>query len=660
MPVTLKAWGHLKSLLKIYLLGIGFFTFYRLLIVFTNLQQWSQIHEGKWWMLLRAMVMGWRFDTVISCYILALPVVLVSIAFMAGILKKWLLNFLYGLIALLYVLSFFICSVDVPFFKYFFNRLNDTIFNWMGSAGFGFRMVIEEPGFWIFFLVFLTVAAAYLFFLRKILIEHKQYISRQQESLSRRSLLKILPFTLLLWGMTFLGIRGRTAEKSPIIAGTAFFSNNPFINQLGLNPVFSLMRSTLDGLQPENSHFKKLSEADALKTSARLFGGDPSLQHISPIARWQQSEAPLAGRNLVLVIMESMTTAKMGRFQNPDHLTPFLDSLAAQNWSFDSIYSAGMHTYNGIYSTLFAHPALMQRHTMDHVNVPVMAGFSNLLSKQGYQTIFFTTHDELFDNMSGFLSANDFQKIVGQKDYPAEEVKSTLGVPDEYMFHFSISHLNHLSAEGKPFFAAFMTGSDHDPMVIPTERGYVRRHEEDDKAVVAYADWSLRRFIEYASHESWYANTVFVFVADHGKIMGNNAYDVVFSNHHIPFIIFAPGYTQSRTLTHLGTQSDVFPTVTSLLLPRFINNTFGINLLQQHHRYIVFSADDKLACMDDSLLYIYRTQAASGLYHYRQNDPTDYSAQMPEAAQAMQHAAFSWLQTSDWMLAHGKTAVYRK
>lgn len=657
MSITSRSLGHLRALFSVYLLGLLFFTFFRLLLILTNWTQVQEIEQGAWQLLGKAMLIGFRFDTVISCYILGLPVVLLSLVFLAGTVRRWMLNVLYSYIGVLFVMSFFLCSVDVPFFNYFFNRLNNTVFNWMNSAGFGVRMVLEEPRFLVFFFVFLMVSVLYVASLRKILKWHKQFASEKFERISGKHLGRLLPFVLVLWGLTFLGIRGRTAEKTPIIPGVAFFSNNAFVNQLGLNPVFSLMRSVLDALQPENQHFHKMDDGDAIRTMATTLNADTSLLHVSPIARYERSDAPLKGRNLVLVIMESMSTAKMTRFGNPDRLTPFLDSLANECWSFDNIYSAGIHTYNGIYTSLFAHPAIMHRHTMDMIAVPKMAGFSNLLSKQGYQTIFFTTHDELFDNMSGFLSYNDFQKIVGQKDYPVSEVKSTLGVPDEFMFRYSMNELNALAARGNPFFATFMTGSDHDPVVIPTETGFVRRNAEDEKAIVEYADWSLRKFLNYASAQSWFENTVFVFVADHGERMGHNAYDIVFSNHHIPFLIYAPGFTQGKSVAKLGLQSDVFPTVSSLLVPEFVNNTFGVNLLRESHPYIVFTADDKIACMDDSLLYIYRTGADGGLYQHRNGDTHDLSAQYPGKVKTMQHLAFSWLQTSEWMIANDRARL---
>jgi phosphoglycerol transferase MdoB-like AlkP superfamily enzyme len=527
----------------------------------------------------------------------------------------------------------------------------------MGHAGFGFRMVLDEPRFFVFFFIFLVVSWLYLWLLRKLRKKHEQYLPSKFDVLSNKQIALIALAFVVLLIFNFLGIRGRTEEKSPILVGTAYFSNNPFINQLGLNPVFTLLRSWLDSNDPQNRELHWIDDKVALQIMSQLLHHDPRLDENSPIARMQHNDAICKGRNVVLVIMESMSAAKMNRFGSKDNITPFLDSLTNVSWSFDSTFSAGLHTYNGIYTSLFAHPALMKRHTMELVTIPKTAGFPNTLKRQGYQTIFFTTHDEMFDNMSGFLSANDVDIIVGEKNYPSAEIKSTLGVPDEFMFRFSIPKLNELSAKGKPFFAAFMTGSDHDPHVIPTDHGFVPPKKKESLQIVAYADWSLRKFVEYASKQSWYNNTVFVFVADHGANWGTNAYDITFSYHHIPFVIFAPGVSQPKTFLQLSLQSDVFPTVSSLVVDSFVNNSFGINLFQEKHDCIVFSADDKLACMNDSMLYFFRLDGGEKLFRYRHNDLTDYAHRYPQLTKQMHQTACSWLQTSQWLLKNDKTRL---
>ena len=113
----------------------------------------------------------------------------------------------------------------------------------------------------------------------------------------------------------------------------------------------------------------------------------------------------------------------------------------------------------------------------------------------------------------------------------------------------------------------------------------------------------------------------------------------------------------AKSFPQLALQTDVFPTVTSLVTDSFINNSFGINLFKEKHDCIVFSADDKLACMNDSLLYFFRTDGGEKLYRYRHNDLTDYSTQFPQQAKQMRHNACSWLQTSQWLLKNEQTRL---
>ena len=48
---------------------------------------------------------------------------------------------------------------------------------------------------------------------------------------------------LVLVFATFVGMRGRLSKKSPIRVGTAYYCGNAFLNQLGLNPVFTFIKS---------------------------------------------------------------------------------------------------------------------------------------------------------------------------------------------------------------------------------------------------------------------------------------------------------------------------------------------------------------------------------------------------------------------------------
>lgn len=644
-------------LAAVYGLGILGFTAFRILLL--SLHQKDILHFGmeRHWLVIQAFVMGFRFDTVISCYLLALPLILLGLLAVAGQLRPGALIAGYLYTGIVFIGAFLLCAADIPFYEHFFKRLDDTLIAWKEHSGFGLSMVLQERHYYGFILFFIAAAALYGTALRRICRAHVHSLRIALMNRPARPAWYYSPVLIIFWGLSLLGMRGRTSAKTPILAGAAYICDDPTINALGLNPVFTFMRTMMDAGQPENQRLHWMSDGEALRITGASLGADAGLSGISPIARKSMPDGSLSGRNVVLVIMESMSTAKMQRFGNGDVLTPFLDSLAGAAWSFDNIWSAGIHTYNGIYSTLFAHPALMKKHPMEVVAVPQMDGLPAMLHREGYQTMFFTTHDELFDNMSGFLSANGVDRIIGQKDYPAKEVRSAMGVPDEYMFRYAIPVLTKAAGRKRPFFAAFMTGSDHDPIVIPTETGFRARHTDDKyKQSAEYADWSLRRLMQYASAQPWYGNTLFVFVADHGCIWGHNSYDVVFSYHHIPLVMYAPGYTSPKAFAQPGLQTDVAATIMGLVGSKpYINNTFSIDMLKNQHQYLVFSADDKLACMSDSLLYVYRAgTAAPSLYRYRNEDLRDYYASDSGAALPMRQAAFAWLQTSQWMIEQGK------
>ena len=70
-----------------YLIGIAIFTLFRLantLVYCLGGDSWPDF-EGQY---LQALVMGWRFDTVVSCYILALPLLLMIVGELAHIRAK--------------------------------------------------------------------------------------------------------------------------------------------------------------------------------------------------------------------------------------------------------------------------------------------------------------------------------------------------------------------------------------------------------------------------------------------------------------------------------------------------------------------------------------------------------------------------------------------
>ncbi|TNE33135.1 LTA synthase family protein, partial [bacterium] len=457
--------------------------------------------------------------------------------------------------------------------------------------------------------------------------------------------------------LIILGIRGRTETKSPIRVGTAYFCNNPLLNKLGLNPNFTLIRSYLDSKIDYNQPIHLMDNQmaiDNVRKYLNIVGNDT----LNPLLRFEEPDTALIdGKkpNIVLVLMESMSAGKMKRHGDKHNLTPFLDSLSNEGIYFENTYSAGIHTYNGIFSTLFSFPAIFKKHSMKNTPIPEYNGIANTLDNLNYSTIFFMTHDGQFDNVEGFLMANGFDRVISQKDYPSEEIKTALGVPDDYLFRFSIPILNKLNEKGKPFFAALMTASDHGPRYIPD---YFKPHSSNkEHQSVEYADYSLHKFIEIAKKQKWFDNTLFVFIADHGAPIGAT-YDLSLDYNHVPLLFYAPKMIKgNKVFSRMAGQIDVYPSIMGLLGLPYENNTLGINLFKNERPYIYFNVDDKYGVIDKYWLLIVKNNGKAGLYKYQNQDLKNYIDEEPHLSAEMKKYAESNIQSYQYILNSKKTKI---
>lgn len=631
---------------KIYRLVLSIFFVFRVLLFFTEKNR-INFDEVAFLTIFQSFVMGVRFDIVISSYIMALPVLILLILDILKKQSKVIDKIIFYWLFLLFSLTFVFSAMDIPYFNQFFSRLTITAFEWLDNLDFVFNMIIQEPKY--FLIVFPLILMIFLFYkgLKKTFYVNQNYDYIQTK-------FKI-PVTLVVLTLVFLGIRGRLEMKSPIRVGTAYFCNHSFLNQLGLNPTYTLLRSYLDSKSKKNKSVQLMDNQLAIIQVQKNLH-IPKSDFISPIARSIRPDSVSHNKpNIILVTMESMSAAKMKRYGNRYNLTPFLDSLVYKSLYFDNIYTAGKHTFNGIFSTLHAFPALYRQHPMKTIRT--FYGMSAALKDQGYSTTFFINHDTQFDNIEGFLRANNFDNVIGQKDYPSNEVKTTLGVPDDYMFRFAIPVLNDLNKAHKPFFVHFMTASDHGPFYLPDY--FKPKNKGIKKQIVEYADWSLHQLVDLASKQAWFDNTIFVFVADHGAAL-SAPYDISLDYHHSPLIMYAPKLIKPTIQKQIGGQIDVFPTLMGILNLNYVNNTLGIDLLKEKRPYIFINDDNKVGVINDSLFMIMRAHQKSKLYKYRNNDTANYANQYPKEVKDMEDYIKCNLQTYQYMLLHKESLLIGK
>jgi len=238
----MKSYNNIYTIIKIYFLTIAIFLGYRLLLFISEFDRIDSLTSPE--DIFLAFFMGIRFDIVIIGYILILPYLIMTYMTFAGE-NKILLKILFYYTLIMFSLAFLVCAADVPYFNHFFSRFSITAFEWFNSPKFVANMIIEESRYWLFIIPYIISIIILYIALRSIYFHKNIEINQPKNRL-------LIPMSAIFLLFILIGIRGRLDEKSPIRVGTAYFSNNPFLNQLGLNPNFTLMRSFLDAIKEEN------------------------------------------------------------------------------------------------------------------------------------------------------------------------------------------------------------------------------------------------------------------------------------------------------------------------------------------------------------------------------------------------------------------------
>ncbi|MHC1707160.1 MAG: LTA synthase family protein [Bacteroidales bacterium] len=629
----------LQYLLIIFILCLLFFAVLR---ITQTLIHRDQLNDSNTYLLWYCYFnRGLLFDVVTTTYITILPAVILLIAYLSGRIRKSIVYITATLLSVFFILTLAVSLSDIPFFSYYNARINSMILAWTDDLPLMIKAVFGNiyyiPLILVFLgLVFFLVKLTFRFTVKKLLTTSSQKPSPWY--------VRVIWSVFVLFAL-FLGLRGDVDPAGmPIQVKHVFETQSPFINQLAINPVFNFLRTFSD--------FKidYLPDDQVIKITQDYLGVEQKYE--SPVARDVTFTEDPRRMNIVIVIMESMYVGKMKRFGNDKNLSPVLDSLADNGLTFNNVYTAGIHTYNGVFSTLFSLPALMQnKPTLSSVSSgQSYAGLPNVLKKEGYKTVFFVTGSKDFDNFSGVFPYNGIDRIVDEEYYPPGTRLNNWGVGDHVMFDYSVPVIDSLAVGGNPFLAVYMTVSTHTPYTVPEDIPYKPNAESVIDKSYQYADWSIGRFLNQVKNKPWFHNTIFVFIADHGQVF-DPVYDMPLSYHHTPLIYYTPsGVLKPETQLKQALQIDVFPTLMGILKIPYVNNTLGIDLRKESRPFAYFSADYRLGVLNEEYFLLIDKSGKEALYKYRENSLIDYFNNKPALVDSMKRYTYSMLQTTQYML----------
>ena len=564
--------------------------------------------------LLPAFLLGFRYDVRYAGIFSAVLLITGSFAFLdpfrreAG--RRWLF-FLGGLAGLILVI--FYC-VDFAHYAYLSQRLNASVLNYLTDAGISAGVVWQT--YPVFRILLILVAGTWLIrWLVKVIF---QRISRQESRpISQRA--RVIWF-VVLFVLLGGGIFGRIGQF-PLRWSDAFSLGSDYQANLSLNPFQSFFSS----LKFRHSIYDEAKVKAAIPVLAPYFGwnsgnavqglaGDSgtagrqggaivlndSVFERKVLPRQDGVGGAADGRpgrpNIVIVICESFSAYKSSMWGNPLNTTPFFDSLCGKGIFFDRCFTPSYGTARGVWAVVTGIPDVAPATTTSSRNPSAVDQHTIINDFEGYDKYYFLGGSTSWANIRGLLT-NNIQglHLYEQENYSSPKV-DVWGISDKNLF---LEANKVLRQQQQPFFAIIQTADNHRPYTIPEEDraafhsvtaskdslekfGFASNEEMN---AFRYTDFGYRTFIEAASREKYFKNTIFLFVGDHGipgdagALFPRAWTDDRLTAEHVPLLIYAPGMTVAERENIVCSQVDVLPTLAGLCRIPYTNTTLGRDLL---------------------------------------------------------------------------------
>lgn len=577
---------------------------------------------------------------------------------------KWAL-FLGGMAGFLLI---FFYSVDFAYYAYLSQRLNASVLNYLDDSSISAGVVWQT--YPVLRILLLLIAGTWL--IRRLLKMVYTRIRREHiPVLSRRTRTFWFILVFLVLG---LGIFGRIGQF-PLRWSDAFGLGNDYKANLSMNPFQSFFSS----LKFRHSAYDEAAVKKAIPVLAPYFGF--SATDSLPLAFSRQAE-PRQGSlttrpNVVVVICESFSGYKSSMWGNPLNTTPFFNGMCKEGIFFDHCFTPSYGTARGVWAVITGIPDVESSATTSSRNPAAVDQHTIINDFEGYDKFYFLGGSTSWANIRGLLTNNiKGLHLYEQEDYSAPKI-DVWGISDKNLF---LEANKRLRQQTQPFFAIIQTADNHRPYTIPKEDQQAFRSvslpkdsllkygfaNDDEMNAFRYTDFGYRTFMEAASKENYFANTVFLFIGDHGipgdaGAMFPRAWtDQRLTAEHVPLLIYSPKLLKPLRDSGVCSQVDVLPTMAGLCHIPYRNSTLGRDLLDtamHKGKELAFIYDfdqGYIGMVRDG--YYYRTQFKTGkeeMVPVRDNAPVT-AAVVAARKEGMKELTQGIYETSRYMLLKNK------
>lgn len=277
-------------------------------------------------------------------------------------------------------------------------------------------------------------------------------------------------------------------------------------------------------------------------------------------------------KNVILVLVESLSSYHSQFFSGLNDYTPGIDKLAQKGLAFTNFYANGFRTEDGLGSILtgeYPMPSTSRIYSsiMDHErHEGAFEGFfggektiTRILKKYGHHTMFLTSGDLSFTDKITWLKSIGFDFIEGHDSeaYRGVERFHFESAPDQYLYDRAFSKIGEIG--DKPFFLMLETVSTHLPYINPITG------ETSEESAFGYADAELYKFYEKLVETGFFENGLLIITSDHRAMtpVSNAEYDLFGESAicRVPLVILDGDKNNVRKIRQRFQQADFIKTI---------------------------------------------------------------------------------------------------
>jgi phosphoglycerol transferase MdoB-like AlkP superfamily enzyme len=612
--------------------------------------------------LIPSFLMGIRYDLRWIAIIL-LPVVVFSMIpklspFSSSRNKKWWTWYL----AIVTFILFFFFAADFGSFAYNRTRLDAGAMNFVEDPGISLRMMFQTyPMVWML----LGLVVAVFFFRWMYHRSHWQVINRT-EGLGIPYRRKFFIITALILGLC---IYGKFAWP-PLSRNDSFRFQDSFKSYLAINPLQNFF-ATLRLRKPEFNEKKARDSFPLMAEWMQLPGKDhfSFRREVAP-----RSSALESKPNIVLVQCESFSMYKSTMSGNPLNTTPFFDSLSRQGIFFDHCFTPHFSTARALFAIISGIPDA-QLFKFSSRNPLALEQHTIIDNLDEYDKHYFLGGSPGFNNFEGLLKNIDGLQMHTGKSFKRPEV-NVWGISDKDLF---LEANDVFKSNSRPFFAYIQTSGNHRPYnhTIPaSDTDFVQIFVPDEDLrrygfeslqefnCFRYSDYCFRKFLDAAQKESYFHNTIFVFVGDHG-LAGNadEMYPPVWTDkrltdEHVPLLFYAPSLLTPQRRKEVVSQIDILPTIAGMLAQSYVNTTLGRDLLdpnKKNNYAFITNAADAIGMVTDDFYFTRNINSSEEQISYMHTGSVPYSRRQQDSIRkSLSQFTSAYYETAKYLIMNNK------